>query len=450
MAKSINPATEEVIQEYKDFSEDRVESILQQADDAYRDGVKVSADQLHKAAEHLKEKKDEFGALITSEMGKPITQSIAEVEKCAQLCEYYAKNAASFLEPRIIQTESHKSYVRYDPIGPVLAIMPWNFPFWQIFRAAVPALSAGNPVILKHASNVTGSAFAVQEVFRFIGLEREFHTVVVPGNKMERLISDPSIRGVTLTGSEAAGRSVAKLAGQNLKKCVLELGGSDPFIVLADADVQKAARTAAQARCINSGQSCIAAKRFIIESSIAESFIEAFAAALKDLKVGDPTSENTEIGPLARDDLRSDLHDQVQRSVQEGARLILGGEKKNGKGYFYETTLVSTDSAYNVALQDETFGPLAAVIQAKDPDDAVEIANNSRFGLGGSLWTSDLDRAEELCSRVETGSITVNDLLRSDVRMPFGGIKDSGFGRELGQEGILEFVNHKSVRINRS
>ena len=453
--KSINPATEVLIQEYQAHSDDQIETILNRAMQCFMDRKSRPApdeavlQSIQKAADILEKNAEIYGQLITAEMGKPISQAVAEVNKCAGLCRYYAENAATFLTPRKVPTESKKSFVRYDPLGPLLAIMPWNFPFWQVFRAAVPALCAGNPVILKHASNVTGSALKVAEIFQEAGLpDGLFQVLLISGSRMAEVVAHPDIRGVTLTGSEEAGRSVASVAGQHLKKCVLELGGSDPFIVLKDADLEKAASTAAQARCINSGQSCIAAKRFIVEESIGEAFLAAFQKALENLRVGAPTDKNTDIGPLARKDLRDDLHDQLQRSIQEGATLLLGGEPEEGPGYFYKTTLIRSDSIYNNALQDETFGPLAAVILAGNEREAIELANQSRFGLGGSLWTRDLEKAESLVSQIETGSITVNDLLRSDVRMPFGGIKDSGFGREMGSEGILEFVNQKAIRIN--
>ena len=454
--KSVNPATEVLIQEYESHSDEQIESILNLSMETFQAHNKKGPapessviQAIKKAADLLERNTQEYGQLITAEMGKPISQSIAEVQKCAGLCRYYAENAASFLTPRSVPTESKKSYVRYDPLGPLLAIMPWNFPFWQVFRAAVPALCAGNPVVLKHASNVTGSALKVADIFKEAGLpDGLFQVLLISGSRMAEVVAHPDIRGVTLTGSEEAGRSVASLAGQHLKKCVLELGGSDPFIVLKDADIARAASIAAQARCINSGQSCIAAKRFIVEQSITEEFLDAFQKALENLKVGAPTDESTDIGPLARKDLRDDLHDQLQRSLQEGASLLLGGEMEDGPGFFYKTTLICSDSIYNNALQDETFGPLAAVIVAGNEKEAVEMANQSRFGLGGSLWTQDLEKAEALAREIETGSITVNDLLRSDVRMPFGGIKDSGFGREMGSEGILEFVNQKAIRIN--
>lgn len=454
--KSINPATEEVLAEYNSHSDSSIDHILESAFETYETHYQRMAapypetlSAIRKVAELLENRASEYGELISREMGKPIKQARAEIEKCAGLCRYYSEQAPAFLQPSERSTESQQSYVRYDPLGPVLAIMPWNFPFWQVFRAAVPSLCAGNPVILKHASNVTGCALKVEELFQEAGLpEKMFQVLLLPGSRMPDLLEDSRIRGVTLTGSEAAGRAIASAAGQNLKKCVLELGGSDPFLILADANIQQAASVAAQARCINSGQSCIAAKRFIVEQSVAADFLDAFRLALQKLTVGDPLNAATEIGPLARQDLREDLHDQLQRSVQEGARLLLGGNAKEGPGYFYETTLVHSDSIYNIALQDETFGPLAAVISARDTEEMIEMANMSRFGLGGSVWTSDLERASEICRRLETGSVTVNDLLRSDVRMPFGGVKDSGFGREMGHEGILEFVNQKAIRIN--
>ena len=454
--QSINPANEILIGEYQPHTEEQIQTILEQSMQAFlglrRKGAAPQPEILEsvgKLAEILEQHPRSYGELITAEMGKPINQAVAEVEKCAVLCRFYAENSADMLGSRIIPTESKDSFVRYDPLGPILAIMPWNFPFWQVFRAAVPAICAGNSVLLKHASNVTGCSLKVAEIFREAGFpDHLFQTLVVSGSKMEQIIAHPDVRGVTLTGSEAAGRAVAALAGQNLKKCVLELGGSDPFIVLKDANIDKAAAAAAQARCINSGQSCIAAKRFIVEKSVSDAFLEAFRGELSKLRMGDPTNEETDVGPLARKDLKDDLHEQLQRSLQEGARLLLGGEPGRGPGFYYPVTLIQSDSIYNHALQEETFGPLAAVIVAEDENTAVELANQSRFGLGGSLWTSDLEKGASLARLVETGSITINDLLRSDVRMPFGGIKDSGFGREMSREGLLEFVNQKSVRIN--
>jgi acyl-CoA reductase-like NAD-dependent aldehyde dehydrogenase len=451
--QSINPATELLIGEYEAHSDSELEKILGMAlkefNQKQRNPGAALLDSLQRAAELLESGAGDFGRLITQEMGKPITQSMAEIQKCADLCRYYAENAGEFLEPSVVVTESQRSYVRNDPLGPLLVIMPWNFPFWQVFRAAVPALCAGNPVLLKHASNVTGCALAVEQILRRSGItEPWFQVILLAGEKMPALIARPEIRAVTLTGSETAGRAVAAAAGENLKKCVLELGGSDPFIVLGDADIRRAARTAAQARCINSGQSCIAAKRFIVEKSIAPDFIAAFRDALSGLKPGDPMQKDTDVGPLARADLRDELHEQLQRSILEGAMLHLGGEMPDTPGFYYPVTCIESNSIYNVAFQDETFGPLAALIVARDENEAILMANNSRYGLGGSLWTADLEKAATLCERIETGSITVNDLLRSDVRMPFGGIKDSGFGREMGRDGILEFVNRKSIRIN--
>jgi succinate-semialdehyde dehydrogenase/glutarate-semialdehyde dehydrogenase len=382
------------------------------------------------------------------EMGKPIVQGEAEVDKCALTCDYYAEHAEAFLAPQPRQTDATKSYVRFDPLGPVLAVMPWNFPFWQVFRFAAPALMAGNAAILKHASNVPRCALQIEAVFREAGFPRGlFATVLVGSAAVAGLIADPRIVAVTLTGSEHAGRQVAERAGRELKKTVLELGGSDPFIVLADADVAAAARTAADARLVNSGQSCIAAKRFIVVEPVADAFTARFADELRARRLGDPLARDTQVGPQARVDLRDDLHRQVEESVKRGARLVLGGEVPAGRGAFYPPTLLSAVDKGMPAFDEETFGPVAAVIRAKDEADAIRLANDSDFGLGAALWTQDGTRAEQLAARIEAGAVFVNGLVKSDPRLPFGGVKRSGYGRELSEYGIREFVNIKSVWI---
>jgi len=400
---------------------------------------------MREAAQILRTRRAEYARTMTLEMGKPIVQGEAEVDKCAWACEYYADHAEAFLAEQPRETEASRSYVRFDPLGPVLAVMPWNFPFWQVFRFAAPALMAGNAGVLKHASNVPRSALAIEEVFREAGFPRGlFSTVLVGSSAVAGLIADPRIVAVTLTGSELAGSKVAEQAGHALKKTVLELGGSDPFIVLADADIGAAARTAADARLINSGQSCIAAKRFIVVEPVADQFLDRFLDELRSRRMGDPLVRGTQVGPQARIDLRDLLHEQVAESVKRGAKLLLGGEVPAGKGAFYPPTLLAAVDKGMPAFDEETFGPVAAVIRAKDEADAVRLANDSTFGLGASLWTEDRVRAERLAAQIEAGSVFVNGVVKSDPRLPFGGIKRSGYGRELSEYGIREFVNVKT------
>jgi succinate-semialdehyde dehydrogenase/glutarate-semialdehyde dehydrogenase len=380
------------------------------------------------------------------EMGKPVAQGEAEVEKCAWVCEYYADHAEAMLAEQPRETDAAQSYVRFDPLGPVLAVMPWNFPFWQVFRFAAPGLMAGNAGILKHASNVPRCALDIEAVFRDAGFPRGlFATALVGSRAVKALVEDERIAAVTLTGSEPAGSAVAEQAGRVLKKTVLELGGSDPFIVLADADLRAAARTAAEARLINSGQSCICAKRFIVVDVVADQFLDLFTGEMRARRVGDPLSPDTQVGPQARVDLRDDLHRQVEESVKRGATLLLGGEIPTGRGAFYPPTVLAAVDRGMPAFDEETFGPVAAVIRARDEADAVRLANDSTFGLGAALWTADRERARRLAAEIEAGAVFVNGLVKSDPRLPFGGIKRSGYGRELSEYGIREFVNIKSV-----
>jgi succinate-semialdehyde dehydrogenase/glutarate-semialdehyde dehydrogenase len=381
-------------------------------------------------------------------MGKPLAQSRAEVEKCAWCCDYFADNAQAFLADMPKESTATESYVAFDPLGPVLAIMPWNFPFWQVFRFAAPGLMAGNVGILKHASNVPQCALAIEEVFRNAGFpEGTFQTLLVPGSKATALIDDPRIAAVTLTGSEEAGARVAEASGRNLKPAVLELGGSDPFIVLADADVETAARVAIDARFQNAGQSCIAAKRFIVVDSVAEEFQERFRNGIEELPVGDPSDAGTRVGPLAKQDLVDTLDEQVRRSVDAGASIVTGGQRLDRPGYFYAPTLIAGVKPGMQVFTEETFGPAAALIRARDAEEAVALANDSRFGLGASLWSRDIDRAKSLAREIETGSVFINGMVASDPRLPFGGVKSSGYGRELSEFGIREFVNIKTVWI---
>jgi succinate-semialdehyde dehydrogenase/glutarate-semialdehyde dehydrogenase len=450
--QSINPATGEVIETFQDTSAPEIERILANAQRTFLAWREVPftarAEPMQAAAAILRQRKPEYARTMALEMGKPIAQGEAEVDKCAWLCDYYAEHAEAFLGEQPHETDASRSYVRFDPLGPVLAVMPWNFPFWQVFRFAVPALMAGNAGVLKHASNVPRCALEIEEVFRDAGFPRGlFATVLVGSSAVGGLIADPRIVAVTLTGSERAGSQVAERAGRELKKTVLELGGSDPFIVLADADVAAAARTAADARLVNSGQSCIAAKRFIVVEPVAEAFLERFTEELRSRRMGDPLARETQVGPQARVDLRDALHRQVEESVNRGARRVLGGEIPPGKGAFYPPTLLSAVDKGMPAFDEETFGPVAAVIRAKDEADAIRLANDSPFGLGASLWTQDRARAERLAARIEAGAVFVNGLVKSDPRLPFGGIKRSGYGRELSEYGIREFVNIKSVWI---
>jgi len=450
--ESINPATGEVLETFDETSGRELERILAAAHAAFLEWRTVPfatrAQKMRAAAGALRAHSETYARTMTLEMGKPIVQAEAEVDKCASTCEYYADHAEAFLAEQPRETDASRSFVRFDPLGPVLAVMPWNFPFWQVFRFAAPALMAGNVAILKHASNVPRCALAIEEVFREAGFPRGlFSTVLIGASAVAPLIADPRIVAVTLTGSELAGRKVAEQAGRELKKTVLELGGSDPFIVLADADLAAAAKAAADARLINSGQSCIAAKRFIVVERVADQFLERFFQEMRSRRMGDPLARETQVGPQARVELRDALHRQVEESVIRGATIVLGGEIPNGKGAFYPPTLLVAVEKGMPAFDEETFGPVAAVIRAKDETDAIRLANDSTLGLGASLWTQDRGRAERLAAQIEAGSVFVNGVVKSDPRLPFGGIKRSGYGRELSEYGIREFVNIKSVWI---
>jgi succinate-semialdehyde dehydrogenase/glutarate-semialdehyde dehydrogenase len=450
--QSINPATGEILDTFTETSAADLERIVAAAHAAFLAWREVPfatrAEPMRRAAEILRGRRAELARTMALEMGKPIAQGEAEVDKCAWTCEFYADQAATYLRPQPRETDASLSYVRFDPLGLILAVMPWNFPFWQVFRFAAPALMAGNAGLLKHASNVPRCALQIEEVFREAGFPRGlFATALLPSRAVAGLIADPRIAAVTLTGSDHAGSQVAERAGRELKKTVLELGGSDPFIVLADADVATAARTAADARLVNSGQSCIAAKRFIAVEPVADAFVARFADELRARRMGDPLDRATQVGPQARTDLRDALHVQVEESVKRGARRVLGGEVPPGPGAFYPPTLLAAVDRGMPAFDEETFGPVAAVIRAKDDADAVRLANESVFGLGASLWTQDRARAERLAAQIEAGSIFVNGLVKSDPRLPFGGIKRSGYGRELSEYGIREFVNIKTVWI---
>ncbi len=449
---AVDPTTGELLASYDEHDAGEIERRLAAAYTAYagwrRTAFAERAARLTAAAGLLRQRRDELAQLMTREMGKPIGAAEAEVDKCAWVCDFYAENGERFLAAEPVATDAGESFVRYDPLGAVLAVMPWNFPLWQVFRFAAPALMAGNVGLLKHASNVPGCALAIERMFRDAEYPQgAFQTLLVSSRVVPRLIADPRVMAVTLTGSEAAGEAVAAEAGRHLKKSVLELGGSDPFIVLADADLERAAEAAATARTINNGQSCIAAKRFIVEQPLADRFAASMAERMAALAVGDPSDRQTEIGPLARPDLVDDLHDQVERSVREGAVLVTGGHRLDRAGFFYAPTVLDRVEPGMAAFEEETFGPVAAVSRARDAAHAVELANLSPYGLGASIWTGDPAAGRELTAEIDSGSVFVNEIVKSDPRLPFGGVKRSGYGRELAEFGIREFVNVKTVWV---
>jgi len=403
---------------------------------------------MKRAAAILRQRKSELATLMADEMGKPLSQGVGEVEKCAWVCEYYADFAESHLAPDVIKTESTKSYVAFEPLGVVLAIMPWNFPLWQVFRFAAPALMAGNAGLLKHASNVPGCALVIEQVFKDAGFPAGlFRTLMIGSGHVKRIIEHPLVRAVTLTGSTPAGKAVAAQAGAVLKKTVLELGGADAYVVLEDADLESTVTACVNSRLVNAGQSCIAAKRFIVVQPVLDAFTRRFVDVMRSKRVGDPLADGTEVGPQARHDLRDALHKQVLASVDGGAKLLLGGDIPRNDGAYYPPTVLTNVKPGMPAYEEELFGPVASIIEARDEDDAIRIANDSVFGLGGAVFTKDVARGERVARRLEAGATFVNALVASDPRLPFGGIKESGYGRELGSYGIKEFVNAKTIVV---
>jgi succinate-semialdehyde dehydrogenase/glutarate-semialdehyde dehydrogenase len=449
--QSVNPYTEKVIKEFTLMSRQEVDWQLKASRDAFlrwrEIPVSERAQYLKKLAETLRSEKRNYAELITKEMGKPIRESLAEIEKCAWLADYYSEHAEAFLRPEEIKTEAKKSYVLFQPLGVVLAIMPWNFPFWQAFRFGVPAVAAGNTVVLKHASNVPETALAIEDCFKKAGFpDNVFRTILISSTEAHRLIEEDLVDAVSLTGSNRAGEEVGAHAGGKVKKVVLELGGSDPFVVLEDADIEKAGRTAANARMINAGQSCIAAKRFIVMEKVADEFTKHFMNRLGELKLGDPMDEATDVGPLSRKDILQALNEQLKDAKAKGAKVLQVGHTEK-QGYFFAPCAVLNPKENMKVMTEEVFGPIAPIITVKDEEEAIRIANNTPFGLAASVWSRNTGRAECLAARIETGTVTINDMVKSDPRLPFGGIKKSGVGRELSHYGLREFVNIKTVVV---
>jgi succinate-semialdehyde dehydrogenase/glutarate-semialdehyde dehydrogenase len=451
MIKSINPATEKEIQSYSEMGKDEINRIIISADKSFEQWKRTSfsqrADKMRSAGVILRKKKETLSILMTVEMGKPIVQSRSEIDKCAMVCDYFAENAERFLQDEKVETEAANSFITYQPLGVILAIMPWNFPFWQVFRFAAPNLMAGNAGVLKHSSNVTGCGLAIEEIFKEAGFpENLFRTIVVTSKDVEEIIKHDKIKAITLTGSTEAGKSVARTAGSVLKKSVLELGGSDPYIILEDAELERAAEICVNSRLINSGQSCIAAKRFIIVNQVYNKFEELFVDKMRTKIMGDPMKEETNIGPQARHDLREELHEQVIKSVKLGAKVLTGGNIPEGKGAFYPPTVLVNIQSEMPAYKEELFGPVASLIKAKDETDAIRIANDTMFGLGAAVFTQNTVRGERIArEELNAGNCFVNDSVKSDPRLPFGGVKESGYGRELSEIGIKEFMNIKTV-----
>ena len=449
---STNPATGKIVRTFEPLTSAAIEDKLALAHSAFghsrRESFAQRAVKMLAAANLLESEKRRLGEMMTLEMGKPIKAAIAEAEKCATACRYFAKHAESFLADRKFAMDSGDAWIAHQPLGVVLAVMPWNFPFWQVIRFAAPALMAGNAGVLKHASNVPQCALAIEDIFLRAGFEKGvFQTLLIGSDAIPGIIADPRIVAVTLTGSESAGRSVARQAGRNLKKTVLELGGSDPFIVLPSAHLENAVSTAVTARMINNGQSCIAAKRFIVHQSIYDAFLERFVAAVGALSVGDPMNESSDLGPLATAAIRDELHRQVERTAAMGGKILTGGKPLPAPGFYYAPTVLADIPLGSPAAEEELFGPVASVVRAKDIGDAIAIANSTRFGLGASAWTNDAAERDRLVEEIQSGSVFINEMVASDARLPFGGIKSSGYGRELSELGIREFVNIKTVRV---
>ena len=453
MITAINPSTGETLEKYDAITPDNVVRRLEKAQHAFEDWKKTRFSErgelMKKVSRVLTENKNDYARIMAMEMGKPVAQGRSEIEKCAWVCEYYAEHAENMLQPEIVKTDAQKSYVTFNPLGVILAVMPWNYPFWQVFRHAAPGLTAGNGVVLKHASNVPGCASAIEDIFEKAGFpEGLLQNFLMSSRQVAELIEHPAIAAVTLTGSKAAGRKVAKKAGKMLKKSLLELGGSDPYLILKDADLEKTVEACVAGRLLNSGQSCIAAKRFVVVEAVRSQFEQMLVAGMKTKQMGDPFDESVDVGPQARFDLRDALHRQVTQSIEKGAVCLLGGEIPEGPGAFYPPTVLGEVGKGMPAYEEEVFGPVAAVIPVKNEKEAVRAANDSSFGLGAAVFTRDIERGEHIAANyLEAGNCFVNAFVKSDPRLPFGGIKESGYGRELSHYGIKEFVNIKTVYI---
>lgn len=450
--ESISPITGQVLERFTEYSPEQVSRIIEQVQDAWpawrRTSIADRAERMRALATELRRDQQRLACLMAEEMGKPLAEGRGEIEKCAWVCEHYAEHAGDYLAPQSVASDAGRSQVAFRPLGAILAVMPWNFPFWQVFRFAAPALMAGNVGLLKHASNVPRCALAIEKLFEQAGFPCQvFRTLLIGSGQVDGVLSHAAVRAVTLTGSDLAGRKVAATAGAMLKKSVLELGGSDPFIVMPDADLTEAAAQGARSRCINSGQSCIAAKRFIVFDEVYGKFLDLLRQAMAELEVGDPLLETTQVGPMARGDLRDELHAQVQESVAAGADLVLGGKPLPRAGYYYPPTILANVAPGMPAYDQELFGPVAAVIRVSDESQALAVANDTPFGLGASIWSADSCRAETLAAEIEAGAVFVNGMVKSDPRLPFGGIKESGYGRELADYGIREFVNIQTVWV---
>jgi len=451
MLKSINPYNGETLEKFKEHTKADISKKIKKADKAFKDWkyipFKRKSELMHKLAEELRKNKKEYATAITKEVGKPISQAIAEIEKCAWVCEYYADNAQEQLKKEVIKTDAHESYVKFEPLGVILAVMPWNYPFWQVFRFIAPALMAGNVGVLKHASNVMRCAENIEKAVKNAGFpDGCFQNLIIGSKKVEEVLRDKRVKAVTLTGSKPAGSSVASIAGEEIKKSVLELGGSNALVVFEDANIEETVKTCVQARFQNTGQSCIAGKRLLVQESIYNEFVEAFITEVRELKSGDPMEEDTFIGVMARKDLAKDLEEQLEKSLAEGAKVVLGG--KRSKAYF-EPTIVINVSKKMTIFKEETFGPIMPVTRFKTDMEVIDLVNKSNFGLGVSIFTEDFERAKALIPQFEDGAVFVNELVKSDPRLPFGGTKDSGYGRELSSHGIKEFMNRKTVYINK-
>ena len=450
--KSINPATEELFAEFKEINLSSTEEIIEESSDSQRKWAAVDISKrtkiISKISDFVRNNKEVFAEIITNEMGKPISESIAEVEKCAWLCDYYVENGSKFLAEQSISSDADKSFVSFEPLGVILGVMPWNFPFWQVFRFAVPAIIAGNSVLVKHAPNVQASAVAIEKIFHDCGIPKDlFRILMIDVDIIPNIISNKHVKAVSLTGSELAGSKVAECSGKNLKKTVLELGGSDAFIVLSDADLPKCIDSAVKGRMLNNGQSCIAAKRFIVHEDVYDEFIAGLQKTIESLIIGDPMLSETQVGPLAREDILNKIENQVKESIKLGAELVSGGKRVGESGYYYAPTILTNISQSMPVYNQETFGPVFSVFKFNDIDKMVELANDTDFGLGGSVWSKNKDKALSVARRIETGAVFINDFTKSDPRLPFGGVKNSGYGRELSEFGIKEFVNVKTIAV---